>query len=247
MKFRVPDLSAVRKAVEAAGGRFVGAVLQTDCYFDTPRLSLLRQDRGLRLRTQEPLHGRSGILARQAGPGRGVVSGRYARPTEIAGAAITAMVTYKGPRRARGRAKSRREIQTTVADPRAVGDMLEELGLTRRLVIQKRRCTWRLGRCLVELDELPILGAFVEIEGASPRAIESAARRLGLAGPPLKAHYVQLVTEACGRVGNKCLEVTFARCGRGCGSRACGRSIARISPRAPAAKTTRPRRRNGSR
>lgn len=200
MKFRVPDLSAVRGAVEAAGGTFLGAVLQTDCYFDTPRLSLLRRDRGLRLRTSQPLCGRAG----------------NARPTVEGGAAIGAMVTYKGPRYARGRAKSRREIQTTVADPQAVGDMLEELGLTRRLVIQKRRCTWRLGRCLVELDELPLLGAFVEIEGGGPRAIESTARRLDLAGPPLKAHYVQLVTEACGHAGNKCLEVTFARCGRGC-------------------------------
>jgi adenylate cyclase, class 2 len=201
MKFPVADLSAVRSSVVRAGGEYAGTVLQTDCYFDTPELMLLGQDRGLRLRTSERLGGRGGS------PGK--------RPADAA------MVTYKGPRKAQGRAKNRVEIQTTVGDARAVEDMLDQLGLTRRLVVQKRRSTYRLCRCLVELDELPILGAFVEIEGPGPGAIEAVARKLGLKGEPTKAHYVQLVSEACRHVNGRCLEVTFARCGEGRGK--CGR------------------------
>jgi len=194
MKFPIADLPALRKTVVRAGGEYAGTVLQTDCYFDTPELSLLAQDRGLRLRTSERLGGKGGS--------------RGKRPAD------SAMVTYKGPRKAQGRAKNRVEIQTTVGDAGAVGDMLEQLGLTRRLIVQKRRSTYRLGRCLVELDELPILGAFVEIEGPGARAIEAVARKLGLTGEPTRSHYVQLVCEACRHVNGRCLEVTFARCGR---------------------------------
>ncbi len=224
MKFPVSDLPAVRRAVVRAGGEYAGTVLQTDCYFDTPQRTLLGQDRGLRLRTSERLACEGGRL--RAGPTKGLPSalGRGSQTARSARAAIdpsarfaapNAMVTYKGPRTSRGRAKTRVEIQTTVGDARAVGEMLDQLGLTRRLVVQKRRSTYRLGRCLVELDELPILGAFVEIEGPGPRAIEAVARRLGLTGEPTKAHYVQLVSEACRHVNGRCREVTFARCGKG--------------------------------
>lgn len=224
MKFPVGDLEAARRAVLRAGGEYVGTVLQTDCYFDTPQRTLLSQDRGLRVRTSRRLEGpaggavdcRSGILARRTRVNRAGVSGEYARPTGGGGTPYGALVTYKGPRSAGGRAKSRREIQTHVAAPQAVEAMLTELGLARRLVLQKRRSTYRLGRCLVELDELPILGTFVEIEGASARAIEAAARRIGLEAEPTKASYVHLAAEACPRVGNRCTEITFRRCGGRC-------------------------------
>jgi adenylate cyclase class IV len=207
MKFRAEDLSAVRRAVLRAGGRYLGTVLQTDCYLDTPEGALLAGDRGLRLRT-------SRRVTRVAQAFQAVRAGSKApaAPGAHRGAPLRALLTYKGPRRDRGRAKSRREVQTAVEDPRALEEVLRELGLRRRLVLQKRRSTYALGRCRVELDELPLLGTFVEIEGSSPRAIEAAARRLGLRGPPLKAHYVQLAEEACPRAGKACLQITFRRC-----------------------------------
>ena len=39
-----------------------------------------------------------------------------------------------------------------------------------------------LDTCRVELDEVPLLGTFVEIEGPTEAAIEAALERLGLAG-----------------------------------------------------------------
>ena len=234
MKFSVGELGALRKAVLRAGGEYVGTALQTDCYFDTPELSLMQQDRGLRLRTSRPLRGR----AAGAGAGEGAAeAGRacnllhaersgtasrvqqVARPTgsdvpHTAGCMSSALVTYKGPRAVRGRAKSRREIETAVADPHAVEEMLKELGLAPCLVIQKRRSTYRLGGCLVELDELPLLGKFVEIEGPAARTIESVARQIGLTCEPTKAGYAQLAVAACPRAGKGCLEITFRRCGR---------------------------------
>jgi adenylate cyclase class 2 len=200
MKFPVSDLEAARRAVLRAGGQYVGTVLQTDRYFDTPQQTLMKQDRGLRVRTCESC--RAGTARRSRAS---TVPGGQCPP-------YAALVTYKGPRSACGRAKSRREIQTLVADPQAVEEMLTEMGLSRRLVIQKRRSTYHLGGCLVELDELPILGAFVEIEGASARVIGAVARKLGLETEPTKASYVHLAVEACRRAGKKCTEITFARC-----------------------------------
>jgi adenylate cyclase class IV len=222
LKFPVADLEPLRRAVLRAGGRYAGTVLQTDCYFDTPQQTLTGQDRGLRLRTSQRINtdgtviGQDRPIAMGRLSGQSYKSGKYARPTEDTSTPyetpnLPALVTYKGPRSLRGRAKSRREIQTHVADPRAVEEMLTELGLGRRFVIQKRRSTYRLGGCLVELDELPILGSFVEIEGASTRAIEAVARKLGLEGQPTKAGYVHLAAEACRRAGSQCTEVTFRR------------------------------------
>jgi adenylate cyclase, class 2 len=189
-KYRVADLAGVAAAVLRAGGSFVRSAVQTDRYYDTADGSLLRGDCGLRLRQTRALGGRA--------------KGKSPLP---------ATLTYKGPRRRDCRAKSRPELETPVANSAAMDGVLRAVGLLPCLVIQKRRKTYRLGQCLVELDELPILGRFVEIEGPSVRAIESAARGLGLAGePPLKASYAHLASEACQRLGRRRREITFARC-----------------------------------
>ncbi len=63
--------------------------------------------------------------------------------------------------------------------------ILEELGFTAMLIFEKRRESWELGSCKVELDELPYLGAFVEIEG-EPEAIDAVAKILGLGKTPIE-------------------------------------------------------------
>lgn len=223
LKFPVADREAVRQAVLRAGGEYAGTVLQTDRYFDTPGRTLMRQDRGLRVRTEDPVAGkledtdgeaRSG-RACNLGPKGGVARGRALANDVPRATSCTpyALVTYKGPRKAGGRAKNRREIQTHVAEARAVEEMLTELGLAKTLVIQKRRSTYRLGGCLVELDELPMLGTFVEIEGSSVRAVEAVVRKLGITGEPTKDSYVHLAVAACRRAGKSFAEITFRRCG----------------------------------
>jgi adenylate cyclase class 2 len=188
MKFKVDRLSLVARRLGMLGARRLYTVLQEDCYFDTPRRRLLRRGCGLRLRTQRLL---------RAGRGRLDV-----RPE----------LTYKGPARRGCRAKLRPEHQTHIDDASAVATVLEACGLKPMLHLQKRRASYRLDRCIVELDELPVLGCFVEIEGSSEKSIERARRALHLAGPPIRSHYVRLLQACCGRAGRRCREVTFRTC-----------------------------------
>jgi len=194
MKFKVARLTATARRLRACGGKYLATVIQDDLYLDTPSRRLLRAGCGLRLRTARLLR-------------------RGARRPNLA-----AMLTYKGPARRRARAKIRGECQTRVADAKAIAEVLAGCGMRPMLRLQKRRASYRLGRCRVELDELPLLGSFVEIEGPSEAAIESVRRRLQLTGPAIRSHYVRLMMAACERAGRGCREITFSRC-RSCSRR----------------------------
>ena len=152
-KLRVERHDEVRSALEAAGAEFVGRVAETNTIFDSADGSLRRSERGLRVRSIEILEGR--------GPG----------PT----------LTYKGPRQG-GPFKRREEIETGIGDVESAVAMLRALGYIERLVFEKRRETWRIGACIVELDEVPTLGRFVEIEGPDDGSIREVMDRIGLAG-----------------------------------------------------------------
>ncbi|EHJ46678.1 adenylyl cyclase CyaB [Solidesulfovibrio carbinoliphilus subsp. oakridgensis] len=75
--------------------------------------------------------------------------------------------------------KVRQEIETEVADPDALQAVFFHLGYRPFLRYEKVRETWRLGRTLVCLDQLPF-GLYLEIEGPAD-AIPGVAARLGLA------------------------------------------------------------------
>jgi predicted adenylyl cyclase CyaB len=188
-KFPVRDFRAVRKALRAAGAEHVATVLQTDQYFDTPDGSLKAGDCAVRLRGSR--------LLRAAGA-RGDL-----RP----------LLTYKGPRLRSARVKSRVEIQTRIDDPRALEHILGTCGLQPVMVIQKRRASYRIGRSLVELDELPLIGRFVEIEASSEKRIWTLRRKLGLDSGPITDSYTNLVEAACRAANARCAEVTFERFG----------------------------------
>jgi len=192
-KFPVPSLRRVAARLRAAGAEYLGTALQTDRFFDTPDRALYRGDRGLRIRTVRRLRGPAG-----AGGDR-------------------PQVTYKGPRQAGRKAKTRLELQTHVDDAGTLEGIFEACGLVDVLILQKKRATYRLGACLVELDELPRIGRFVEIEGPEEGAIWAARDALRLAGEPTTEPYIALIDAACGRV-DTCREVTFERCA-GCTKR----------------------------
>ena len=80
------------------------------------------------------------------------------------------------------------------------------------MTIQKKRASYRLGQCVVELDELPLIGRFVEIEAPSPEKIESVRDQLGISAEPCTGHYIKLLTDACDRSSGQCLEITFDNC-----------------------------------
>jgi predicted adenylyl cyclase CyaB len=108
-----------------------------------------------------------------------------------------AEVTFKGPVDESSRLKSRREIQTRLDDADSAADLLDACGLVCVRVIEKRRCSYRLGRALVELDELPLLGSFVEIEGVSENHIETVQKRLNIDAEHIDDSYLHLVADYC--------------------------------------------------
>jgi adenylate cyclase class 2 len=76
--------------------------------------------------------------------------------------------------------KHQQEDETTVGDADAMEAILDSLGLTPRLVYEKRRATFRLGGAEIVVDELPF-GLFMEIEGTEAE-IKDAERQLAIKG-----------------------------------------------------------------
>ena len=167
-KVRVESLATVRERLKAAtGAEFVGRVLEENRLFDREDGSLRRAGCGLRVRSTR------------------VVEGTAQSPT----------LTYKGPR-APGPFKRREEIELQIADAATMGEILHALGYSERVIFEKRRESWRLPPCRVELDELPRLGTFVEVEGPSEAAVREALTTLAIADrEPVSQTYVSMVVE----------------------------------------------------
>jgi adenylate cyclase class 2 len=153
LKLRIAEPAALRAALEAAGAEPLGAMLEINHIFDTPARTLYRAGQGLRLRERLALPART---------------------------ALPAVLTFKGPIED-AVWKQREELESTVGDAGAAAAILAALGFERVVVYEKRRETWRVGECLAELDELPRLGWFVELEGPSRAALEAQVARLNLA------------------------------------------------------------------
>lgn len=164
-KFKVASLAAVRAALDSAGAEPLGEQVEVNHMLDRPTDPLAGRDCALRVRERRLPHG--GVLPAQ--------------------------LTYKGPAQA-ARFKSREELEIHVDDAAGALEILKRIGFTETLVYEKRRESWRLNDCRVELDELPGLGCFVEIEGPSEAALDASAGLLGLAGVPhVAGSYVHLL------------------------------------------------------
>ena len=141
-KLRVESLDPVRERLRAAGAELLGCVLEANRIFDRPDGSLRRGGCGLRVRS---------CVAES-------------------GDAPPATLTFKGPI-VPGAFKSRDEVEVSVGDADVAVRILEALGFVVILAYRKRRESWRLRDCRVELDEPPHIGLFVEIEGPDDAAI----------------------------------------------------------------------------
>jgi predicted adenylyl cyclase CyaB len=75
--------------------------------------------------------------------------------------------------------KEREEIEVEISDPEKMEKILENLGFTKKWVMEKYREKWILGDAEVVIDKLPKMGNFIEIEG-SKKAIQKTAKILGL-------------------------------------------------------------------
>jgi adenylate cyclase class 2 len=88
-------------------------------------------------------------------------------------------LTYKGAKE-KSNFKRRQEIEFEIKDADSVRKLLSALGYEQSLVVEKKRHLWKLGDCEVALDQLPLLGDFVEIEGPDEEKIANAQEKLGL-------------------------------------------------------------------
>ena len=151
-KMQVADMAKLEAALQGSGATRGPTLLEVNTYFDTPTGSLKSSDQGLRIRVE-----------RQAdGPHQSVI------------------ITHKGPR-AHGKLKRRTETELTVNDAQAAAALLAALGFVAALSFEKRRRRWELSGCHVDVDTLPHLGDFVEIEGPDDKTIMAVREKLGLA------------------------------------------------------------------
>jgi adenylate cyclase class 2 len=120
------------------------------------------------------------------------------------------ILAYKGPKE-KDDYKKRAELEVGVDDAEAVESLLGALGYRKALAFDKRRRAWRLQGCEVAIDELPLLGGFVEIEGPDSAAISQVQAMLGLSDTPhVVASYACLIDEELSRLGRETRKVYLA-------------------------------------
>lgn len=167
-KMRLPEPEAVIHRLDGLGARVVAELSETNSYFDTPCGDLKSTDQGLRTRVE----------VRGAG---------------TADEEVRTLITHKGPR-AMGKLKSRIETELMVDNAKDAALLLTALGYQHVLSFEKRRVRYELDGCFIELDELPIIGRFIEIEGPTDEAVMAVREKLGLAGEPIiRSSYIAML------------------------------------------------------
>ncbi|MEM8874747.1 MAG: class IV adenylate cyclase [Planctomycetota bacterium] len=154
-KMRAPDLDAARGKLRDAGATRLGEVMETNMFFDTEDRELTAGDNGLRLRRKKTENGTEKFV-----------------------------VTFKGPR-INSEIKQREELEFGVTDGPASRKLFEKLGFKMMLCFEKLRESWTFAGCTVELDTLPHIGTFVEIEGPDEQTVLDTRSKLGFDDLPL--------------------------------------------------------------
>lgn len=173
VKFQVDSHEPVRARLAELQAERRWAALERNILLDRPDEELFRRGMGLRVRTRVYDDGRP----------------------------PTVSLTVKGPR-TNDTFKSREEVKTQVADAAAVLRMLELLGYVPVVDFEKRRESWLLRGCLVDLDEPAELGLFVEVEGPDEASIVSVQQQLPLdAARMVSDTYVGMAVRRCDELG----------------------------------------------
>ncbi len=167
-KMRLHNPDALIARLEELGAKLKDKLSETNSYFDTALGTLKSTDQGLRTRVE---------VANAGGPDQ----------------TITTTLTHKGPR-TMGQLKSRLETELDVDNARDAAMLLGALGYHHVLSFEKRRIRYELDGCNVELDELPVIGRFIEIEGSSEEAVIAVRAKLGLADEPIiRSSYIAML------------------------------------------------------
>ncbi len=118
-------------------------------------------------------------------------------------------LTYKGAKE-KSSFKKRREIEIEVVNGDSIQKLFSALGYEKVLVIEKKRLTWHLGGCVIALDQLPLIGNFVEIEGPDEQKIADVQKNLGLSIlPHIRKSYAALMRARLRELGKEQREVFF--------------------------------------
>lgn len=157
VKMRLKDINELEGRLSAVGGKRCREMIEINTYLDTAGGTLRSSDQGLRVRVETPLNPELPPVA---------------------------TMTYKGPR-ANSEVKSRTELEVVVEPGASAIQLLEALGFRAVRRFEKHRRHWQVDVCVVDIDTLPYLGDFVEIEGPSEQAVLALRSQLGLDQLPL--------------------------------------------------------------
>ena len=162
---RLADRTAIEHKLRDLDAIPAEPILETNTYYDTSEGRLKSSGHGLRIRA-----------------------------TQVSDGPPVVRITHKGPR-AQGQLKCRQETEVQVADARAAHQLLDVLGFAPQLGFEKRRRPWTLADCRVDLDTVPHLGQFVEIEGPTHEAVLNVRGKLDLHTAPLiRASYAAMLS-----------------------------------------------------
>jgi len=119
------------------------------------------------------------------------------------------ILAYKGPRQDR-QFKVRPEFEIETSDEKLAVEFLKALGYKETLAFEKRRKVYNFGECEVALDELVLLGSFVEIEGPSEETVAKVQSELGLSDlEHIGDSYALLMNKKLGSDGIEKTEIFF--------------------------------------
>lgn len=149
LKSVVDDLALRRATVEKAGAQLVFAGRLIDRRYGDAQSAMMDRDHVLRLRIYESTESRRGSL------------------------------DWKGPTSFDDGYKIREELSTHVDDPDAMAAILEQLGFSIILEIERDVWQYELGPVTVRFERYPRLDNLVEVEG-EPSQIENAIRTIGM-------------------------------------------------------------------
>ena len=167
-KIKVESHDAVRARLKELGAVYVGKARETNRILDRKK-KLRKAGCGLRVRQIEVLDGDPG----------------------------SSSITFKGSVQPSD-LKVRSEINVSVDDAEAAARIFEALGFEPFITFEKIRESWQFGDCRIELDEVPLLGTFVEIEGPDEPVVNKIKSELGFdAAKTITQSYVKMLLGVC--------------------------------------------------
>jgi predicted adenylyl cyclase CyaB len=87
-------------------------------------------------------------------------------------------------------------LELEFPDASSASALLRAVGFEEWFYYEKIREIWRLDNSEIDVDELPELGLFVEVEGSSDKDIEAVRKRLKLPRDYINISYVELLQES---------------------------------------------------